>query len=99
MITIERTEKEQLMDWLDEQIDFKEHKMFFNKKIYNLSGLGDKSIHVSNAQLIADILGYDVHTKIHDMKEPDGYRVRYFMYKGYEVFNLYMEEEKKDEAV
>ena len=96
MIEIEeRTEKEQLMDWLDAQIEMKEHGLFFDNEIYNLSGIcSPKTIHVSDVQKIADIIGYEVHTGEHS----DEYKKRYIMYKGYEIFNLYVNnEENKNE--
>ena len=95
MIEIKLSEKEKLEAWLDAQIEFKSHGSRYNGKIYNLSAICcDKTIHVSDARRIAKIIGYDLHTAEHD----ELYKKRYFMYKGYEVFNLYENKRRKKDA-
>lgn len=94
MIEIKMSAKERLEAWLDAQIEFMEHTSKYNGKIYNLSAWcnhSSKTIHVSDVRPIAKIIGYDIHTEEHDAE----YRKRYFMYKGYEVFNLYVDKRRK----
>lgn len=95
MIEINRTKKEELLDWLDAQIEFKEKTCKFDEVIYNLYNIcNEKTIHVSNVRAIANIIGYDIHTGEHD----ENYYREYFMYKGYEVFRLEHYKEEEDDA-
>lgn len=89
MITVERTMKEKLIDWLDAQVNFYTDETYFNDKIYNVSSMccltgARKSLHVSDVRKIARIIGVKV------IKEPwdDDKNKVYFEYRGFEVFTL-----------